>query len=43
MVTVISWEPGKANCVDKMADAVGTIGYELATRWGGRLKRVVVE
>jgi alanine racemase len=42
-VTVIAWEPEKANGLDRMADALGTIGYELATHLGGRLKRVVVE
>lgn len=42
-VTVISWDPTKPNALDKMADTVGTIGYELATHWGGRLKRVIVD
>ena len=42
-VTVVSWDPGKRNCLDRMADTIGTIGYELATHLGGRLKRVVVE
>lgn len=42
-VTVIAWEPEKANCLDRMADAMQTIGYELATHLGGRLKRVAVE
>jgi len=46
MVTVISWEPEKANCLDRMAEAMGTIGYELATHMGaggGRLRRVIVD
>jgi alanine racemase len=42
-VTVIAWEPEKANGLDRMADAMATIGYELATHLGGRLKRVMVE
>jgi alanine racemase len=42
-VTVISWDSEKANCLDRMADTVGTIGYELATHLGGRLKRMIVE
>ncbi len=41
--TVISWDPAKKNCLDQMADAIGTIGYELATHLGGRLRRVVAE
>ena len=43
LVMVISWDPTKANCVDRIAEATGTIGYEVATGFGGRLKRVVVE
>ena len=45
-VTVVSWDAGRANSLDAMADAVGTIGYELATHLGaggGRLDRVIVE
>jgi alanine racemase len=42
-VVVVSDDPMKANCVDRLAEAVGTIGYELATHWGARLRRVVVE
>jgi len=42
-VTVISWDADKENCLDRMADIAGTIGYELATHLGGRLKRMVVE
>ncbi|MGN6368797.1 MAG: alanine racemase [Phycisphaerae bacterium] len=34
VVTVVSWEVGKGNSLDAMADAVGTIGYELATHLG---------
>lgn len=41
-VTVISWNPGAANGLDRMADAIGTIGYELATHLGPRLCRTVV-
>ena len=33
-VTVVSWDVGRANSLDAMADAVGTIGYELATHLG---------
>jgi alanine racemase len=40
--TVISWEPEAPNSVDGMAGQVGTIGYELATHFGPRLKRAVV-
>jgi alanine racemase len=43
VVMVVSDDPMKANCVDRLAEAVGTIGYELATHWGGRLRRVVVD
>jgi alanine racemase len=42
-VTVISWDATKPNSLDAMADAVGTIGYELATHFGGRLRRAIVE
>jgi alanine racemase len=42
-VTVISWEPGAANSVDEMAGRLGTIGYEIATGFGARLQRLVVE
>jgi alanine racemase len=44
-VTLISWDPAKPNCIDRMADATGTIGYEIATHFGsggGRLERVLV-
>ncbi len=40
-VTLISEDPAKSNSLDRMADAMGTIGYELATHFGGRLDRVV--
>jgi alanine racemase len=46
VVTVVSWDVGKRNSLDAMADAIGTIGYELATHLGaggGRLERVIVE
>jgi alanine racemase len=45
-VTVIAWDAGKPNSIDKMADAIGTIGYEIATHLGaggGRLKRVLID
>jgi alanine racemase len=45
-VVVVSNDPAKANCVDRLAEMTGTIGYELATRWGpsgSRVKRNVVE
>lgn len=42
-VTVLSWEPGAANSLDAIAERVGTIGYELATHLGPRLRRAVVE
>lgn len=42
-VVVMSWEPGKRNSVDAIADEVGTIGYEVVTGLGGRLWRVVVD
>ncbi len=41
-VTVISADPAAANCVDRLAVAVGTIGYELATHFGSRLSRIIV-
>ena len=41
-VTLISWDPEKSNSLDRMADAIGTIGYELATHLGARLHRVIV-
>jgi alanine racemase len=41
-VTVVSWDPAKPNALDRMADTLGTIGYELATHFGSRLRRVVV-
>ncbi len=34
IVTVISNDPAKANSLDAMAAAIGTIGYELATHFG---------
>jgi alanine racemase len=42
-VTVIANNPAHSNCLDAMADAVGTIGYELATHLGSRLRRVIVD
>jgi alanine racemase len=42
-VTVISWDPEKGNSLDRMADHVGTIGYELATHLGSRLRRTIVD
>ncbi len=43
IVTVISSNPTKPNSLDQMADAIGTIGYELATHFGPRLRRVIVD
>jgi len=40
--TVIAWDPAKPNCMDRIAAAMETIGYEIATGLGSRLKRVVV-
>jgi alanine racemase len=42
-VTVVSWDPTKPNSLDQMADAMGTIGYELATHLGPRLNLVIVD
>ncbi len=42
-VTLISNNPAHPNCLDAMADAIGTIGYELATHLGSRLRRVIVD
>ncbi|MCL2646579.1 MAG: alanine racemase [Phycisphaerales bacterium] len=41
-VTVITWDPTKPNCIDRIAAATETIGYEIATGLGPRLRRVVV-
>ena len=41
-VTVISADPAAPNSVDRIAQDVGTIGYEIATGWGARLVRIVV-
>lgn len=46
IVTVVSWDPAKSNSLDRMADLIGTIGYELATHLGaggGRLRHKIVE
>ena len=43
IVTVISSNPTKRNSVVSMAHAIGTIGYELATHFGPRLRRVIVD
>ncbi len=42
-VTVISNDPAAPNCIDAIAAACGTIGYEIATGLGQRLARRVVE
>jgi alanine racemase len=42
ITTVISWDAETPNSLDRMADTIGTIGYELATHLGGRLQRTVV-
>ncbi|MCL2639808.1 MAG: alanine racemase [Phycisphaerales bacterium] len=41
-VTVIAWDPAKPNCMDRIAATMETIGYEITTGLGSRLKRVVV-
>jgi alanine racemase len=43
VVQVISWNPSDKNSMDHMAQAVGTIGYELATHLGARLLRKTVD
>ncbi|HVT80242.1 MAG TPA: alanine racemase C-terminal domain-containing protein, partial [Phycisphaerae bacterium] len=43
LVTVISNNPEKPNSLDRMADTLNTIGYELATHLGSRLHRVIVD
>jgi len=42
-VTVISNDPAAPNCVDAIATACDTIGYEIATGFGFRLNRLWVE
>jgi len=42
-VTVISGNPEKPNSLDRMADTLNTIGYEIATHLGARLRRVIVD
>jgi alanine racemase len=42
-VTVFSWDPADPHALDPLADALGTIGYELATHLGHRLRRVIVD
>ncbi len=42
-VTVISHDPAHLNSLDRMADTLGTIGYELATHLGPRLARTIVD
>ena len=42
-VTVICNNPAKPNSLDAMATAINTIGYELATHLGTRLKRIIVD
>lgn len=42
-VTVISDRPGDANSMDQIAEACGTIGYEIATGIGTRVSRRVVD
>ncbi len=40
-VVLISSSPEAPHATDRLASMCGTIGYELATRWGSRLRRVV--
>lgn len=42
-VTIISNDPAQPNCTDRIAQTCGTIGYEIATGFGSRLQRVVVD
>ncbi len=42
-VTVISNNPAKPNSLDRMANTLHTISYELATHLGSRLKRIIVD
>ncbi len=42
-VIVFSDDPAAPNSIDHIADTIGTIGYEIATGFGARLSRVVVE
>ncbi len=43
IVTVISSNPTKRNSLDSMADAIGTIGYELATHFDRVPAGIVVD
>jgi alanine racemase len=40
-LTLISSHPADHNSLDRLAPRLGTINYELATGWGGRIKRVI--
>ncbi len=42
-VTVFSNDPTAPNCIDQIAKACGTIGYEIATGMGPRLARRIVD
>jgi len=42
-VTVFAWDPAAPNCIDGVAVACGTIGYEIATGLGHRLTRRIVD
>lgn len=42
-VIVMSDDPAAPNSMDHIAQTTGTIGYEIATGLGARLKRIVVE
>jgi alanine racemase len=41
--TVISHDPTQPNSIDRMADTLDTISYELTTHWSSRLRRITVE
>ena len=40
---VLSDVPGAPNSTDVIADTLGTIGYEIATGWGDRLQRKIMD
>lgn len=42
-VVVISNDPAQPNAIDRIAQECGTIGYEVATGFGSRLHRMLVE
>ncbi len=42
-VTVLAWDAAAPNGIDRIAEAGGTIGYEIATGLGSRLLRRLVD